>query len=96
MSTFSPATTKVRKDDWVSVDKAIRRLKSSTGGNSTVNVKNYYVQSVMGGGSPGGAELKNFYIEIVDDAAARLALEWFLARLCFQRDEGTLWMATTL
>jgi len=95
MSTFTPATTKVREGDWVSVDKAIRRLKSSTGGNSTVNVKNYYVTGTMGGQGDGGAELKNVFIEIVADEAARLALEAYVARLCFQRDEGVLFLYST-
>jgi len=90
-----PNTTKIRAGDWISAEKAVRRLRTSLGGNSTVNVKNYYVTGTMGGQGDGGAELKNVFIEIVADEAERLALEAYVARLCFQRDEGVLFLYST-
>lgn len=87
---------KVREEDWISVQKAMRRLNAAASGDTNVTYRVVNVNTTIQGEGAGGAELKNFYIEIVDDAAARLALEWFLARMCFQRDEGTLWLATTL
>lgn len=92
-----PRVTKVRENDWYSVEKAIRRLNAAAAGDTNVT---YRIINISSGGTvnlpteEGGITSSAF--EIVEDATERLALEWFLGRTCVQRDEGTAWLATTL
>ena len=88
--------TKVREEDWVSVQKAIRKLNAAAAGDTNVT---YRVVNVNSGGTlilpAEEGNISGSAFEIVEDAAGRLALTWFLGRTCIQRDEGTAWIATT-
>ena len=88
-------TTKVREKDWVSVEKAIRKLNAAAAGDTNVAYRIINVNSTINlpeeaGGITGSA------FEVVADAAARLALIKFVSRTCYQSDEGTFWGYTTL
>ena len=90
-----PITTKIRDGDWESVQKAIRQLQNMKYGvNSSPHFNNVFVSNTIEVSN--GAQIQGFTIERVADAAARLALDFYLARMVYQDDEGTLWIATTL
>lgn len=86
-------TTKIRKGDWKSVEKAIRQLSSSKLGPSAtpsfngitstnnINISNYQIQ--------------NFAVHKVADEAARLALDLVTGKLVYQIDNGYLYLGTT-
>jgi hypothetical protein len=88
---------KVREEDWVSVQKAIRRLNAAASGDTNVT---YRIINISSGGvinlpeESGGITGSAF--EVVADATARLALTPFVSRTCYQSDEGTFWGFTTL
>ena len=88
-------TTKVRKEDWRSIEKAINQLGTSKlGPSASPTYKNVYVTNSVT--LQEGATIQGAVIERVADAAARLALDWYPARLCYQEDTGVLFLATTL
>lgn len=86
-------TTKVRKQDWKSVEKAIRQLVSEKLGptaaptfngatiTNTINVSNN--------------QITNFLVHVVADEAARLALTWAAGKIVYQTDNGYFYGATT-
>ena len=90
---MSQRTTKIRKDDWRSIEKALNQLGTSKLGTTSSPVyKNVYVTNNV---SLQGGQITDWTIQIVADAAARLALTWREGKLCYQQDEGTMWLATT-
>jgi len=86
-------TTKIRTEDWRSIEKAIRMLaggKLGTTGSPTfrtVNVTNNINMQ--------GSQLTGFAIERVADRAALEALDFYLARVVYVDSEGTLNLAST-
>jgi hypothetical protein len=90
---MSQRSTKVRTGDWRSIEKALNQLGTSKlGSTSSPTYKNVYVTNNV---SLQGGQLTDWTIQIVADAAERLALTWREGKLCYQRDEGTIWLATT-
>lgn len=86
-------TTKIRPFDWDSVRKAINQLSSSKlGSGASPTFKSVYVTNNI---SLGGSQITDFTIEKVADEAARLALDFVTGKICFQIDEGTMWLATS-
>ena len=91
---MSNRTTKVRTGDWRSIEKAINQLGTSRlGPNASPTYKTINITSDV---TMSGSQLKDFALEKVADAAARLALTWYPARVVYQEDEGCAYLATTL
>ena len=84
---------KVREDDWVSVQKAIRRLNAAASGDTNVT---YRIVTVTNNIVGSGGQIEGFTIQKVADAAARLAIPFITGKMCFQIDEGCFYGATTL
>lgn len=85
---------KVREEDWVSVQKAIRRLNAAASGDTNVTYRVVNVNNSVN--ITNGGQIIGLRWENVANAAARLALTWYSGRCCYQVDEGTFWGATIL
>ena len=85
-------TTKVREGDWSSVIKAIRQLKSNASPGASPSYNNVFISNDIT--ISNGGQIIGLTIERVADEAARNALEFYLARVCYQDDEGVMYLAT--
>lgn len=84
-------TTKVRENDWASIQKAVRQLEASIGKNSSPEFNTITVTNNI---NAGGSQVTNFAIQRVADLTALYALEFYLARMAFVDSEGVLFLAS--
>ena len=86
-------TTKVRENDWRSIEKAINGLESSLGESAASPTFNGL--NVTNNITVNNNQITNFTLHKVADEAARLALTKVTGKLVYQIDNGYAYLCTT-